>query len=853
MVLTVASTSMLTDVSTVTMPNPNTSVPLAVIEVTDGWYSCNMGLDESLSRYVNWGRIKEGCKLRVCNGQLVGLDSSCSPLDAPELSFINYTINSVRRAKWDRPMGVQSPSMGFKVNVASLDPRGGAIPQVEGIVQKRYPLMFMERLELPNNQVKRITRSATAEEQAAMSHQQTIQTFIEKHQDQLINKMNLENQEQLEEELNFIRPDQVCDADILLTMAQLGEHTLTDDQNRIVQKQAQRIQFQRSEAVKKDIQGMMAMHGLSMERKIIPFFTVLMKDSCPYTRKREKSPTFERDGGRLFKLTIWIASEEIYERFSEGKHLRISAMDISQSGSANMLTLKSTPQTFTEELPCSDADKKLVGYVERQCSLIADLEASVSHRQEFDTVGYILHVGEKTRVQRALQIKIYVADVRSSLILLIKLQETESRECGWTPRIGQSYAFENLVYTLFDRKYGMHVCIAGLDSVCTEIPRLKHLSTALNAFVSLIETQGRHLRNMQTKIESILESDPSHINSKKFLQTTLGTVSSEKDEEMVNTDSGGEVIVGNLVIDEQQVAIVHIDWDFPQSQEKPTNEMVTTSRFSFPIPCNMFDRPEELICLTRHDPIPTNPLTTPLIHNSSSSEVEKDNQDQNDADPPSGTEAAPILVEETPEKDHPVEIDASLPISFHLDVRFNQGDTSKSITLNAEILCKLIQDVHRKRPEDKGECEWLTDFIQHGTVFPEQDDTLTSLISAHRQHLWTSMTHVSDIFFSMLTGVFILDRSTLESDAANALTTVEDFRAYVLSKVELTEYQQSVCKKQIFFFEDEWEAIVCKLCLLLEEPMLKVVFHKEHTDEIVSMEVTTFDSIQDLFDMTDDG
>jgi hypothetical protein len=119
------------------------------LELTDGWYSINTIIDIPLQNLVLNGKIFIGQKLQIIGAQLKQNENGISPLD-DNSSFVNLIINynGTKRAKNWQKLGFQKYSSSlFSVNLKSISNEGGIIPKLNIIIQKIYPILFLETLQ----------------------------------------------------------------------------------------------------------------------------------------------------------------------------------------------------------------------------------------------------------------------------------------------------------------------------------------------------------------------------------------------------------------------------------------------------------------------------------------------------------------------------------------------------------------------------------------------------------------------------------------------------------------------------------------------------------------------------------
>lgn len=106
-------------------------------------------LDRLLTQQATAGRLRVGCKLVTCSAEFAGgRPESCDPLQATAADVkLQLHGNATRRARWDARLGLCRRVRPFAVRLESLRPDGGPAACLKLVVQRRYPLQFMERTE----------------------------------------------------------------------------------------------------------------------------------------------------------------------------------------------------------------------------------------------------------------------------------------------------------------------------------------------------------------------------------------------------------------------------------------------------------------------------------------------------------------------------------------------------------------------------------------------------------------------------------------------------------------------------------------------------------------------------------
>lgn len=119
--------------------------PLAIVEVTDGWYCVNALCDPYLTRLVQDGSIFAGQKLHIFGSNLIGNDAPTPPLEITASTMLKLNYNGVKRAKWDARLGFQRVALP-SVRLSSLKIGGGNAPKIDAVILRVYPLIFSEEV-----------------------------------------------------------------------------------------------------------------------------------------------------------------------------------------------------------------------------------------------------------------------------------------------------------------------------------------------------------------------------------------------------------------------------------------------------------------------------------------------------------------------------------------------------------------------------------------------------------------------------------------------------------------------------------------------------------------------------------
>ncbi|RDX51158.1 hypothetical protein OH76DRAFT_1555272 [Lentinus brumalis] len=117
--------------------------PHPELEITDGWYLLRAKVDLPLARAVRRGLIRVGTKLAVSGARLSGdRKEACEILDAYDTTSLELCGNSTHLAPWHAKLGfVKDP---FVATLDSLTADGGVVPPMDLVVQKAYPIAYLE-------------------------------------------------------------------------------------------------------------------------------------------------------------------------------------------------------------------------------------------------------------------------------------------------------------------------------------------------------------------------------------------------------------------------------------------------------------------------------------------------------------------------------------------------------------------------------------------------------------------------------------------------------------------------------------------------------------------------------------
>ncbi|KAL1455983.1 hypothetical protein WDU94_000742, partial [Cyamophila willieti] len=115
------------------------------LELTDGWYRIRAVVDDEMKALVARQRVKLGTKLIICNAEMYNNDQGCDPLQIRPDIYLKLHTNSTRRAHYQSRLGYCSLVTPLTVSLCSILHRGGLVPQLNVILARIYPTLYLEK------------------------------------------------------------------------------------------------------------------------------------------------------------------------------------------------------------------------------------------------------------------------------------------------------------------------------------------------------------------------------------------------------------------------------------------------------------------------------------------------------------------------------------------------------------------------------------------------------------------------------------------------------------------------------------------------------------------------------------
>ncbi|KAF9321102.1 Breast cancer 2, early onset [Podila horticola] len=327
------------------------------VTVTDGWYVIPAVLDVHLHKAIQRGRLAVGTKFHVCQALLHGAENGgVAILEQPDAISITLHVNNTRLARWDEKMGFQRAPIQWTIRIRNILPDGGIVPGLDVVVLRKYPVVFMEKLE---NGTK-IRRSGREEARAQDAHR----SKMEKRHQEIV--------EEVEKEL----------------MPRLGQEEMLDRSE-----MEQEISMRISEMV------------AQMQRDVQAMFSIRVGNCHDDDSNRQEA-----------LITFWKVD---MPDLQEGQRVRLTSLKATKPsrdpGFEDMMQLNGTRNTISCPTPTMEPDSLLLtAYKPREITACADIQ-QLHIGAEIDLAVIVLAVGE---VVNTFKKYLIVTDASRSLIVI---------------------------------------------------------------------------------------------------------------------------------------------------------------------------------------------------------------------------------------------------------------------------------------------------------------------------------------------------------------------------------------------------------------------------------------------------
>ncbi|KAL1768376.1 breast cancer type 2 susceptibility protein isoform X1 [Sigmodon hispidus] len=465
------------------------------VELTDGWYAVKAQLDPPLGALVKSGRLAVGQKIITYGAELVGSPDACAPLDAPDSLRLKISANSTRPARWDSKLGFFPDPRPFPLPLSSLFSDGGSVGCVDIIVQRVYPLQWVEKtasglyiFRNEREEEKEAVRFAEAQQKKLEALFTRIQSeFKDQEEDMaqprvLAHALTRQQVHALQDGAELYAAVQsASDPDHL-------EACLSEEQLRALNKHRQMLNDKKQAQLQSEFRK--ALESAEQEEG-------LSRDVAPVWKLRVAS---YKKKGKSSLLSIWRPSSDLHSLLTEGKRFRIYHLAVSKSRSKFerfSIQLTATKRTRYQQLPASSEALVQVYQPREPLHFSRLLEPAFQPPcSEVDLVGLVVSV-----VKTGLASLVYLSDECLNLLLIkfgIDLNE-DVKPCTliaasnlqWHPE------YRSRVPTLF----------AGDFSIVSANPKEVYFQERVSRMKQAIENVDTFYKEAEKKLLHLLNGD----------------------------------------------------------------------------------------------------------------------------------------------------------------------------------------------------------------------------------------------------------------------------------------------------------------------------------------------------------
>ncbi|XP_027413253.1 breast cancer type 2 susceptibility protein isoform X2 [Bos indicus x Bos taurus] len=369
---------------------------VAVVQLTDGWYAIKAQVDPPLSALLKNGRLTVGQKIVIHGAELVGSSDACTPLEAPESLMLKISANSTRPACWYAKLGFSPDPRPLPLPLSSLFSDGGNVGCVDIIIQRAYPIQWMEKTSTglyifrnEREEEKEATKYAEAQQKKLEALFTKIQAEFEDHEEN-VTEQCIPSRALTRQQVRALQDGaELYEAVKNAPDPSYLEGYFSEEQLRALNNHRQMLNDKKQAQIQVELRK--AMESAEQGEQILP------RDVTPVWKLRITS--YKRKEKDSVILNIWRPSSELYSLLTEGKRYRIYHLTASKSKSkyerAN-IQLTATKKTQYQQLPASD-EILLQIYQPREPLhfnklLDSDFQPPCS---EVDLIGFVVSVVKK--------------------------------------------------------------------------------------------------------------------------------------------------------------------------------------------------------------------------------------------------------------------------------------------------------------------------------------------------------------------------------------------------------------------------------------------------------------------------
>ncbi|UPQ99552.1 BRCA2 oligonucleotide/oligosaccharide-binding domain-containing protein [Chloropicon primus] len=399
------------------------------LELSDGWYTINGQLDKLLCLQLSLDKIFVGKKLCVSTCELHNAQEACHPLEMGEGVFLSLSYNGVFPAKWNERLGFTQRNIPL-VGLPQVEPLGGIVPSTIVLIEKQYPLIFMEKKE--DGAI--LKRNEVSEQEARDKFDYARDTLKE----DILEKMQ-----------NDCREEDFLDSDKM--------DSLAHDFNQKVEK-------------------VFREHSL-LERNVTPLLNLRVSQVLPPHKKFKK---------RMAIVSQWRPADDLKDLLRPGKIFRVFNLMPKPSSSPDMIQLDGTKATQWIPMGTMSEQKPYIKF-QMNDGACESIESLVSQRKghEFDCSGVLISAEKIDESNFSVfmitpsQLKPENSEDDSWLLRVTVHKECTGLRNLKQAKISQTLCFQNLSFDFADERNCVINCKAGIQSICAR--KVARSSTLLSS------------------------------------------------------------------------------------------------------------------------------------------------------------------------------------------------------------------------------------------------------------------------------------------------------------------------------------------------------------------------------------
>ncbi|NWS29960.1 BRCA2 protein, partial [Polioptila caerulea] len=474
----------------------------ALIEVTDGWYGIRALLDPPLKAFLDRRRLTVGQKIIVHGAELVGPQNGCTPLEAPDSLMLKISANSTRRVRWHTKLGFHRDPRPFPLPLSSLYPEGGAVGCIDVVIQRTYPIQWMEKTSTGSY----IFRNSRAEEREAAKHAEDqqkklealfakIQAEYEKHEERTSRRTPRSRIVTRQQIHNLQDGAELYEAIQNASDPGYMEGYLSDDQLKALKAYRQLIndrkQTEMQEQFKKALESAEHEENGCYQRDVSAVWRLYVVDY----RKQEKHK------GAV--LSIWRPLPDVCSLLKEGARYRIFQLSASQGrGRAGSTNIQLTATKKTQYLQLSVSQEMLVQifFPRKALEFTSLLDPSFQPPcAEVDLVGVVISIN-----RTGFTTVVYLSDESYNLVA-VKIW-TDLRHLAIEDVVVRCslISASNLQWQSEFRSE-IPVLLAGDLSLFSASPKESYLQEKFNELRSVIENVASFCSDAESKLMNLLQ------------------------------------------------------------------------------------------------------------------------------------------------------------------------------------------------------------------------------------------------------------------------------------------------------------------------------------------------------------